>query len=81
MYGTLLDQRVFESFVEDRMPVLWEYILQHDIQLSVVSLPWFLSLFFTSMPLEYAVRIMDIFYERFYYSISGGISSSEDKCR
>lgn len=43
------------------MPVLWEYILQHDIQLSVVSLPWFLSLFFTSMPLEYAVRIMDIF--------------------
>lgn len=62
MYGTLLDQRVFESFVEDRMPVLWEYILQHDIQLSVVSLPWFLSLFFTSMPLEYAVRIMDIFF-------------------
>lgn len=62
MYGTLLDQRVFESFVEDRMPVLWEYIVQHDIQISVVSLPWFLSLFFTSMPLEYAVRIMDIFF-------------------
>ncbi|CAI6521698.1 AIS_HP2_G0019820.mRNA.1.CDS.1 [Saccharomyces cerevisiae] len=62
MYGTLLDQKVFESFVEDRMPVLWEYIVQHDIQLSVVSLPWFLSLFFTSMPLEYAVRIMDIFF-------------------
>lgn len=62
MYGTLLDQRVFEAFVEDRMPVLNDYIVEHDIQLSVVSLPWFLSLFYTSMPLEYAVRIMDIFF-------------------
>ncbi|CAB4251887.1 similar to Saccharomyces cerevisiae YGR100W MDR1 Cytoplasmic GTPase-activating protein for Ypt/Rab transport GTPases Ypt6p, Ypt31p and Sec4p [Maudiozyma barnettii] len=62
MYGTLLDQRVFEAFVEDKMPVLNDYIVDHDIQLSVVSLPWFLSLFYTSMPLEYAVRIMDIFF-------------------
>ncbi|KAL3237495.1 GTPase-activating protein MDR1 RNJ42_01029 [Nakaseomyces bracarensis] len=62
MYGTLLDQKVFEAFVEERMPVLWEYIVEHDIQLSIVSLPWFLSLFFTSMPIEYAVRIMDLFF-------------------
>lgn len=62
MYGTLLDQRVFEAFVEDKMPVLWEYIVGHDIQLSIVSLPWFLSLFYTSMPIEYAVRIMDILF-------------------
>ncbi|SCW01126.1 LAFE_0D05644g1_1 [Lachancea fermentati] len=61
MYGTLLDQKVFESFVESKMPVLSEHITTHDIQLSVVSLPWFLSLFFTSMPLPYAFRIMDIF--------------------
>lgn len=62
MYGTLLDQKVFEAFVEEKMPVLNDYIVQHDIQLSVISLPWFLSLFYTSMPLEYAVRIMDIFF-------------------
>ena len=62
MYGTLLDQRVFESFVEEKMPVLWEYIVDHNIQLSIVSLPWFLSLFYTSIPLEYAIRIMDIFF-------------------
>ena len=43
------------------MPIMWEHITNHDIQLSVVSLPWFLSLFFTSMPLPYAFRIMDIF--------------------
>ncbi|GAV53258.1 hypothetical protein ZYGR_0AI05420 [Zygosaccharomyces rouxii] len=62
MYGTLLDQKVFEAFVQEKMPVLWDHIEKYDIQLSVVSLPWFLSLFFTSMPLEYAVRIMDIFF-------------------
>lgn len=62
MYGTLLDQRVFESFVEEKLPVLWDYIVEHDIQLSIISLPWFLSLFYTSMPLEYAIRIMDMFF-------------------
>ena len=53
MYGTLLDQRVFEAFVESKMPVMWEHIAKYDIQLSVVSLPWFLSLFFTAMPVSY----------------------------
>ncbi|CCK68551.1 GTPase-activating protein MDR1 KNAG_0B01040 [Huiozyma naganishii CBS 8797] len=62
MYGTLLDQRVFESFVEEKLPVIWNHLEKHDIQLSIISLPWFLSLFYTSMPLEYAVRIMDIFF-------------------
>lgn len=62
MYGTLLDQRVFESLVETTMPVLWEHICKNDIQLSVVSLPWFLSLYLSSMPLVFAFRILDIFF-------------------
>lgn len=62
MYGTLLDQKVFESLVEQTMPVLWNHIVKHDIQLSVVSLPWFLCLFLTSMPLVFAFRILDVFF-------------------
>ncbi|KAH3682922.1 hypothetical protein WICPIJ_006108 [Wickerhamomyces pijperi] len=62
MYGTLLDQRVFESLVAKTMPVLWEHIVKFDVQLSVVSLPWFLSLFLNSMPLVYAFRVMDLFF-------------------
>lgn len=62
MYGTLLDQKVFESLVEKTMPILWNHISKHDIQLSVVSLPWFLSLFLNSMPLVFAFRIIDIFF-------------------
>lgn len=62
MYGTLLDQRVFESLVENSMPVLWSHISKYDIQLSVISLPWFLSLYLTSMPLVFAFRILDVFF-------------------
>ena len=62
MYGTLLDQRVFESLVERTMPVLWEHLVKSDVQLSVVSLPWFLSLYINSMPLVFAFRVLDMFF-------------------
>ncbi|ODV58053.1 GTPase-activating protein MDR1, partial [Ascoidea rubescens DSM 1968] len=62
MYGTLLDQKVFEALVEKTMPILWEHIIRNDIQLSIVSLPWFLSLFLSSMPLVFAFRIIDVFF-------------------
>lgn len=62
MYGTLLDQRVFESLVQNTMPMLWDHITKNDIQLSVVSLPWFLSLYLSSMPLVFAFRILDVFF-------------------
>ena len=62
MYGTLLDQKVFESLVERTMPVLWEHLVRSDVQLSVVSLPWFLSLYVNSMPLVFAFRVLDVFF-------------------
>lgn len=62
MYGTLLDQRVFEALVEKTMPILWEHLVKSDVQLSVVSLPWFLSLYINSMPLVFAFRVLDVFF-------------------
>ncbi len=62
MYGTLLDQRVFEALVEKTMPVLWDHLARSDVQLSVVSLPWFLSLYINSMPLVFAFRVLDLFF-------------------
>lgn len=62
MYGTLLDQRVFELLVQKTMPMLWDHISKNDIQLLVVSLPWFLSLYLSSMPLVFAFRILDVFF-------------------
>lgn len=62
MYGTLLDQRVFESLVEQTLPVLSTQFHKSDLQLSLVSLPWFLSLYINSMPLVLAFRVLDCFF-------------------
>lgn len=62
MYGTLLDQKVFEGLVEKTMPILWEHLVKSDVNLSVVSLPWFLSLYVNSMPLVFAFRVLDVFF-------------------
>ena len=45
MHGTLLDQRVFESLVHRCLPVIHDHFQEVDVQLSVASLPWFLSLY------------------------------------
>ncbi|GAA5952670.1 hypothetical protein JCM10213_005221 [Rhodosporidiobolus nylandii] len=62
MYGTVLDQRVFEHLVQRCLPVLHDHFVQADIQLSVASLPWFLSLYISSMPMVFAFRIIDCFF-------------------
>jgi hypothetical protein len=56
MYGTVLDQRVFEHLVERCLPSIHEHFGVVDVQLSVASLPWFLSCFLASMPMVFALR-------------------------
>lgn len=62
MHGTLLDQRVFESLVHRCLPMIYDHFNVVDVQLSVASLPWFLSLYINSMPLIFAFRIVDCFF-------------------
>ncbi|KIY62659.1 TBC-domain-containing protein [Cylindrobasidium torrendii FP15055 ss-10] len=62
MHGTLLDQRVFESLVQRCLPMIHDHFQAVDVQLSVASLPWFLSLFINSMPMIFAFRIVDCFF-------------------
>jgi TBC1 domain family member 8/9 len=45
MHGTMLDQRVFEALVQRTLPIIHEHFQAVDVQLSVASLPWFLSLY------------------------------------
>jgi hypothetical protein len=61
MSGTILDQKVFEHLVQRTLPMIHDHFLQTDIQLSVASLPWFLSLYINSMPMVFAFRIVDCF--------------------
>ncbi|KAJ7066781.1 rab-GTPase-TBC domain-containing protein [Mycena belliarum] len=62
MHGTLLDQRVFESLVQRCLPIIHDHFQDVDVQLSVASLPWFLSLYINSMPMIFAFRIVDCFF-------------------
>lgn len=62
MYGVLLDQKVFEAMVKKTMPLIGDHFTNYDIQLSIVSLPWFLSFFLNTMPLVFAFRAMDAFF-------------------
>jgi hypothetical protein len=43
MAGTILDRKVFEHLVQRSLPMIHEHLIRTDIQLSVASLPWFLS--------------------------------------
>ncbi|KAJ1813209.1 GTPase activating protein (GAP), partial [Coemansia sp. RSA 2598] len=62
MYGATLDQSIFQSLVEETMPTLADAFKRHDIQLSIACLPWFLTLYINSMPLLYALRVLDCFF-------------------
>jgi len=62
MYGTVLDQRVFEHLVERCLPAIHNHFVDADVQLSVASLPWFLSLYISSLPMVFAFRIIDCFF-------------------
>ncbi|KAJ1800709.1 GTPase activating protein (GAP) [Coemansia sp. RSA 2399] len=62
MYGASLDQSIFQSLVEETMPMLADSLKRSDIQLSIACLPWFLTLYVNSMPLVYALRVMDCFF-------------------
>lgn len=62
MYGAVLDQQVFESLIQKFIPILWNHFQVNDIQLSVASLSWFLTLFVNSMPLPHALRVLDWFF-------------------
>ncbi|KAJ2764633.1 GTPase activating protein (GAP), partial [Coemansia nantahalensis] len=62
MYGATLDQSIFQTLVEETMPVLATRVAQNGIQLSIACLPWFLTLYINSMPLVYALRVLDCFF-------------------
>ncbi|KAJ3340575.1 hypothetical protein HDU83_007012 [Entophlyctis luteolus] len=59
MVGAVVDNQVFEQLVQKYMPMVTDHFKKYDIQLSVVCLPWFLTLFINSLPMTFALRILD----------------------
>lgn len=42
--------------------MIYDHFVDVDVQLSMASLPWFLSLYINSMPLVFAFRVVDCFF-------------------
>jgi len=61
MIGMHIDQRVFESLVEQRLPKLYNHLQEHQLPLASVTYQWFLCLFVNALPLETTLHVWDCF--------------------
>ena len=61
MTGMHIDQRVFESLLEERLPKLDAHIKKYSVPLAPITYQWFLCLFVNTLPLECTLRVWDLF--------------------
>lgn len=59
--GALIDQGVFESLAYDAMPELYLHLQKLQIE-SIISLPWFITCYISTMPFQSAALILDWFF-------------------
>ena len=62
MYGAAIDQKVFETLFHENLPSLYAYFTANDIQISVATVSWFLTIFINTFPLNLAFRVLDCFF-------------------
>ncbi|XP_067677060.1 TBC1 domain family member 2B-like [Haliotis asinina] len=55
------DQRVLKDLVQDKLPKLYSHFETHDVDLSLFTFNWFLTVFVDSVPTETFLRVWDSF--------------------
>lgn len=76
LVGSVIHQRVFESFLRDYIPELDEHFAKLSLDLSTVTIPWFVALFLSIMPMDCAQIVLDFFFlekEPFLFKLALGI--------
>ncbi|KAL7288961.1 hypothetical protein TKK_0016922 [Trichogramma kaykai] len=61
LIGIRADQRVLRTIVTNVLPDVDQILVQHDIELSLISLNWFLTLFASVVHMKILLRIWDLF--------------------
>ncbi|XP_076386209.1 small G protein signaling modulator 3 homolog isoform X3 [Megachile rotundata] len=61
LLGIQADQRVLRTLVSNYLPHIDHVLIQHDIELSLISLHWFLTLFASVVHMKILLRIWDMF--------------------
>lgn len=56
------DQRVLRNLISNYLPDLDEKLKTHDIELSLITLNWFLTLFANVVHMKILLRIWDLFF-------------------
>ena len=59
--GALIDQGVFEELIRLHLPTVYEKTQKLGV-LAMISLPWFITCFLSTMPFQSAVHILDCFF-------------------
>ncbi|KAI4485300.1 hypothetical protein M0804_006805 [Polistes exclamans] len=61
LLGVQADQRVLRTLVSNYLPDIDHVLEQHDIELSLISLHWFLTLFASVVHMKILLRVWDLF--------------------
>lgn len=62
LIGVQADQRVLRTFICSYLPDLDSVLKEHDIELSLITLHWFLTLFASVVHMKILLRIWDLFF-------------------
>ena len=60
--GAQADQETLKDLIHEKLPSLYAHLRSLDIDLTTVSLNWFLSLFFDALPFEVSLRTPSLLY-------------------
>ncbi|XP_021363151.1 TBC1 domain family member 2B-like [Mizuhopecten yessoensis] len=55
------DQRVLKDMVQDKLPRLYAHFESHDVDLSLFTFNWFLTIFVDNIPVETFLRVWDAY--------------------
>ncbi|XP_021357404.1 uncharacterized protein LOC110452957 isoform X2 [Mizuhopecten yessoensis] len=61
LIGAQSDQHVFKDILAEKLPALNRHLDNIDIEISTVTLNWFLAIFFDAVPFQTLLRIWDCF--------------------
>jgi len=62
MIGYLVDQKTFEVLMEKYLPTVFQHLKKIDVEISIISLPWFMTLFIDALDGKVVTRILDCFF-------------------
>eukprot|EP01117_Protostelium_nocturnum_P013727 TRINITY_DN5156_c0_g1_i1.p1 TRINITY_DN5156_c0_g1~~TRINITY_DN5156_c0_g1_i1.p1 ORF type:complete len:972 (+),score=312.76 TRINITY_DN5156_c0_g1_i1:230-3145(+) len=62
MIGSIVDQKLFEELMKNRLGAVAKHLESTGLPLPLVTLPWFMCIYIGYVPLEASLRILDCFF-------------------